>query len=308
MTINEIENTLLTLCKRHPNLTEESLRTLLASGGWEDKVIRDAVSLFTSHRNTFVGLHSSAPTKETMPHIQEAVSVYKKSDIDIPSVVVSQNTNQGSSEHIVYFDGKGEEEVIPVVSENSVDVPKEEKKIVSSVVVNIPPQITPVPQAHIETVEVPNVPEVKPITASDIQNVEADHVEPQSLILPAITPAQRVVLPEIPPNLPMKPFESTSHVWPFSKYKETFHRDTTATIDQVRTTTQPVPTQTTSNQPPRSLENTSVYIPPQQRTKKRTVVKRSGFDGEDEGLIFLTGSMLFIIIMLLAYMYANGRL
>jgi hypothetical protein len=41
---------------------------------------------------------------------------------------------------------------------------------------------------------------------------------------------------------------------------------------------------------------------------KKIKIKRTGFDGEDEGLIFLTGTTLLIILLLLAYMYSNGRL
>jgi hypothetical protein len=42
--------------------------------------------------------------------------------------------------------------------------------------------------------------------------------------------------------------------------------------------------------------------------KIRIKLKRTGFDGEDEGLIFLTGIALLIVLLLLAYMYSNGRI
>jgi len=46
MNLEEVENILKTLVERHPDLDEEMLKTLLSSGGFEEKVINDAVLLY----------------------------------------------------------------------------------------------------------------------------------------------------------------------------------------------------------------------------------------------------------------------
>src|SRR3989338_2871620 len=50
MNINEVEGTLKSLIARHPNLDEAMLTTLLESGGWDEKMIREAVSLFSGKK------------------------------------------------------------------------------------------------------------------------------------------------------------------------------------------------------------------------------------------------------------------
>jgi hypothetical protein len=95
---------------------------------------------------------------------------------------------------------------------------------------------------------------------------------------------------EIPDDLPMRPFESAPHIWPFSKYKQVFHGDVMPPLSEEE----------------RILANKN--MPPKKVLTKKVVVKRAGFDGEDEGLILMTGFSLLVIILLLAYMYSNGRI
>ena len=60
MTIHEIENTLQTLCARHPTLDEKMLGTLLLSSGWEEKTIKEAILLF-KNGNYFTQVPLPAP-------------------------------------------------------------------------------------------------------------------------------------------------------------------------------------------------------------------------------------------------------
>src|SRR4051812_9681813 len=48
MTLHEIEETVRTLASRHEKLDEATLVTLLRAGGWEDKEIADAKTIFAS--------------------------------------------------------------------------------------------------------------------------------------------------------------------------------------------------------------------------------------------------------------------
>lgn len=92
---------------------------------------------------------------------------------------------------------------------------------------------------------------------------------------------------EPPENLPLKPFVTTPNVVPFSEYKtnyESVKKDAGAVVEEHKEQTH------------------------EAEVIKKVRIERSRFDMEDEGLIMLTGSMLLIILLLLAYMYTNGRL
>jgi hypothetical protein len=51
MTLKEIENTLETLTLRHESLSESTLVILLRAGGWDEKIVRDAVAIFRRKKN-----------------------------------------------------------------------------------------------------------------------------------------------------------------------------------------------------------------------------------------------------------------
>ncbi len=217
MTISELENTLQSLLQRHPNLDEAMLTTLLASGGWDEKTIQEALVLFR-------GMAKLSPSSSPAP---------------VPSTLVSQ-------------------QVIPPVKQEVVA----QKVVVEEVLQASSPNIAPVP----------------------IQSVQEKPKEPESLITPPEVPfVSKQISP--PDNLPLKPFETTSKVIPLAEYKEVFHNEK----EEVAT---PAPLPVTK----------------EEKDTVKVTVKRSGFDGEDEGLIVLTGFMLLIILLLLTYMYTNGRL
>lgn len=294
MTITEIESTLRELRARHQNLNEETLVTLLTAGGWEDKIIKEAVTLF---RITQEGKKEdiSNPVlltseKEGPESIKEGVIggqlLDKKMD-EVKPVVVANPNNTGfvvtdsSSDNnkteedskLVYYTTTGEEEqVLQVLPDTGKELPKIEEGDF-----HLPENTkTEVVQPVVQPVEINTFVETKPrsdsVQTETQQNVKRVGNAPKS---------------EPPENLPLKPFESTPHVWPFSKYKEVFHGETMPVIHQEEVTTPAV-----------SIGN----------VLKKSKIKRIGFGGEDENLLFLTGITLLVILLLLAYMYSNGRL
>jgi cytochrome c-type biogenesis protein CcmH/NrfG len=93
----------------------------------------------------------------------------------------------------------------------------------------------------------------------------------------------------IPDNLPLLPFESSPHVWSFSKYKDTFHGEVM----------------------PHSVEELSQKKPTGQAPSHEgdeISLEKTPMTKSDESLVFLAGVMLLVIILILGYMYSNGRL
>lgn len=318
MTIAEIEYTLRTLCLRHQKLDTELLVTLLTAGGWEDKIIKDAVTLFNSSPEKYKTVNavpslvkdSSATKVET----KEVVSPARAGDVAIPvpdtillpdaaSPLAKQDGAAPSD--IVYFDSGGQEERdLPNFDNTSSSTLPEIKKtdflppspLVSFDVQNLPLDVHENNASdsikNNSSVIKNSVPDVTPVVLIQ-QETTQQPSEPQSLIIPEVV--QRVVSEHAAPpdNLPLKPFETTPHVWPFSKYKEVFHGEVMTPLSEgERALVKQI-----------TKEDTDTVVVP-----KKITVKRTGFDGEDEGLIFLTATTLLIILLLLAYMYSNGRI
>jgi hypothetical protein len=313
MTIAEIESTLRTLAIRHPNLDDELLVTLLTAGGWESKVIKDALSLFKSNPNKYKQniVQTQSPAQSEQGVVLNAVTINAQPVVPenvpiVPALSVVQVVQPISSD-IVYYKSGGEEEAeLPVVVDVDTPVERKEKVILQEEVRNVAPPNTQseiIPEIDLTApVEIPKdvpvtpvIAEVKHVAVPEnvlvVNSPTAVSSEPQSLIvpLPLATP-QHIDPPE---NLPLKPFESTPHVWPFSKYKEVFHGETMPVL------------QTEERALVNALTPTQA---PEIKAPKKVKIKRTGFDGEDEGLIFLTATTLLIILLLLAYMYSNGRI
>lgn len=124
--------------------------------------------------------------------------------------------------------------------------------------------------------------------------VEEVEPEKESLIIreePPLPPKKQVELPE---NLPLKPFEESSHVWPFSRYKDVFHGET-----------MPQKAEEVSRQ-------ASVELPAQQKDTDNDPqyihFSKTPLTKGDEGLIVTACTLFVIILLLLGYMYSNGRL
>ena len=151
-------------------------------------------------------------------------------------------------------------------------------------------------------------------------------VENSSLVVAhEVSPAHR---DDLPHDLPLRPFETSEHIWPFSRYRDVFYGEG----DTMETTTN-------------HITNNNVYVAPQvtmnvnheaapvaapekvhekivERVVEKIVEKpvyipqpvtqvhiaKAPLSGGDEKLVILACVMLLAILMLLGYMYSNGRL
>ncbi len=138
--------------------------------------------------------------------------------------------------------------------------------------------------------------------------------EPESLIIPKEQsfPTSRKVAPaEIPEDLPLLPFESSPHVWSFSRYKNVFHgeqkQEREVPVSQPPMVSPPtfVSNPIVVTQAPRPvLDGKKVKHEEDEEVSLEKVPLTRG----DESLVFLAGTMLLVIILILGYMYSNGRL
>lgn len=225
MTLHEIEETLAELIKRHPGLDEKLLVTLLRAGGWEEKTIEEAKTLFASRGD---------------PKEQQALPTLQEEPLLMPEIGTDHLLEEGTQE-------------------------KEE-----------------------------------PVS------------EPQSLIKEE-TPASVSKKEELPHNLPLRPFETSEHIWPFSRYKDVFYGESEESF---------VPAS-----PPKSFANETTAPLPLKETKAPAVSPVSSpapsaplaAGGEihitpvpktkgDEKLVMMASIMLLSILLMLGYMYGNGRL
>lgn len=253
MTLHEIEDTIQDLTSRHTGLDEGMLVTLLRAGGWEEKDIADAKTLFK-------GRVSSSVVEET--HTEVAVEEKKLPDgLDASHLLPEHN------------------EQVPLV--------------------------------------------IEPISAYEGSPslVEAsDHGKKEA----------------IPHNLPLRPFETSEHIWPFSRYRDVFYGEQEHE-EQKQSTLPPqsakeeavLPTPEPAHQPvvvvtPLLIKKeapdagifkpaptavlTPVPLPPSEKRIEAEVSSKEKHSHTDENLVVLACFMLFAVLLLLGYMYSNGRL
>lgn len=321
MTIAEIESTLYTLFARHNDLNEETLKTLLLAGGWENVHIQEALSIFKTIKPKLLQTLQVKENQVVAPveniskntinpavdessnfvvHEKESVKVVADTTQSIPekekieekgiseNVQVSTTKEYTQTENIVYFDSSGEEERdvsgVPNIDSNPVFI-KEDLEIKKDTE-NVPYQ--EIVQQETPVIVVTDKNDDNKTSVNNLNEEKQKNTEPQSLI--EHKEDTRVISKEVEPpmNLPLKPFESSPHVWPFSKYKDVFHGETMPEIKE---------------QEKKITGNTS-----SESVQEKNTIRISGFDREDESLIVLTGVALLVIILLLVYMYSNGRL
>lgn len=241
MTLQETEETLRTLNKRHPGLNEVMLVTLLRAGGWEEKHVEEARLLFRSGGFS----HDESPAGNLPPLTEDP---YLPPEIDEKHLLVEHIPDQG-----------------PV----SAPSPSVEQK--------------------------------------------AAPVERESLVVEKeTTPVQE----EIPHNLPLRPFETSEHVWPFSRYRDVFFgeehyvkevqkeqkeavQQVESSISEVSLTKQSAPISAPVQESP--LPVSPVPVP-------QTTLPGNSHKGGDDKLVVMACIMLLFILLLLGYMYSNGRL
>jgi hypothetical protein len=92
-------------------------------------------------------------------------------------------------------------------------------------------------------------------------------------------------------------------VWSFSKYKDVFH---SAPQKEEIKIINVMPKKAPSAQTPQpQQQSTSVVIP---FPDKEVIVETVPLRKDDKPLVFLASIMLLAIILILGYMYSNGRL
>lgn len=108
MNITEVENIVETLLSRHSDLDENMLRILLKSGGFEDKIIEDAVVVY---RNKKTG----SPTKKQDQDQKEQKDINQSEN-----PTENPNTNNESKEE--------KREETKVIKSNEKELEEEQKK------------------------------------------------------------------------------------------------------------------------------------------------------------------------------------
>jgi hypothetical protein len=274
MSISEIENILGTLKTRHPDLDAKMLETLLLAGGWDEPMRRDALALFKSGVTAIAIPNTPSAPKPVTPAtiVTEKATDPVVTTASMETQIHNSLISPTASEDIVYITSDGHvEEDLSAVPASSNDSPVFIKEtLVKPVVAQVSDNT------------------VKPALQNEnLQSVEALAVPPQekqSLVIPAEEqPVQRKDT-ELPDNLPLVPFESAPNVWSFSKYKDVFYGEVMPAV----------------NDEERHLK--------QKPVEEHILVEKVPLDRKDESLVVLAGTMLLVIIVLLGYMYSNGRL
>ncbi len=363
MTLSEIETTIQELAVRHDGLTEEMLTTLLLSAGWEDKNIKEAATLFKQ------GSFSKNEKQNAISENRSPVQVENKKE---PAPVSPSVGMQSSTIELV--DNKSVTEnsadmlitgsVTGVIAQNS----SEEKKLQEQfdVVNKSQAETLNTIEAKITQVDVPDIKVINQDVVNPLVHTQAvpdvaqaNGIPKDSLIVhtePVKIKAAMSQAP-LPDNLPLLPFESSPHVWSFSKYKDVFHPDDTHplpfeiaghNLPDMHQSTKLFREEQEAVQSSISLTKEVIKEPVQQSVvsqhyeveKKEEVLQKQEeiiptiikkeleivpetltvYDNEevafekvpltkgDESLVFLAGVMLLVIILILGYMYSNGRL
>lgn len=320
MTLSEIETILQELSVRHPHLTQELLTTLLVSAGWEEKTIKEAVVLFNQHGGVFT-------TPNPAP-IQQAVLVPPPTSA---TLLVSETANLAEPmpvADITFYQPDGTEEgklkafdEVPIVQEKclekkieaaepliknpepvvpNVELVVPEQMIVKEVVATEPQKITLTSEVPIVTAQIQ-----QPVVVTPVPQTPPT-MEPQSLITHDEVLEKRSIEKQgvLPGNLPLLPFESSPHIWSFAKYKDVFHSETKAQEEIKVITVMPQEEKVVE------IVTKQPEIQPQTYVYKdiEVVLESLPLRKDDKPLVFLATIMLLAIILILGYMYSNGRL
>lgn len=200
-----------------------------------------------------------------------------------------------------------EEETSSVQKKNDLESPRIEKVNIEPVFVDVKAPAQAVTPSFIDKIIdavsfIEVTPQQTPVQAENLRATPRH--EPQSLIVPKESVPPRITKKpaEIPEDLPLLPFESSEQVWSFSRYKNAFHGEVIPKkeLEILETKQEPI------HQP----------VPPPINVKKALVpedeleidLEKTPMTRGDESLVFLAGVMLFAIILILGYMYSNGRL
>ncbi len=374
MTLSEIETTVQELVARHADLTVEMLTTLLLSAGWEEKNIKDATMLFKQQGTSLPQSNKNSTITAVSSHVNaQPQSVVSLSDNNQTEVASSgtvydplvMNKKDGREKEIDALLSSDNDLATPLHNENNeVSVQAQVKETIESSVESLDVIVeSQLSQSSSNVVAVDTM--VGAVDTSVTSNQVA-HIVPEthtedtvreSLVIhtePVRTRTSTSPV-KLPDNLPLLPFESSPHVWSFSKYKDVFHPDEThplpfeiaghnlpemhrsselfhgeSLVTKENITTNVIsqhsvePTLTTDKLPvtepvipqefitaqaaPPPLEIFSVDAGTIDSDDEEVVFEKIPLTKGDESLVFLAGVMLLVIILILGYMYSNGRL
>lgn len=342
MTLSEIETTLTELTVRHKNLDITLLSTLLTSGGWDEKTIKEAVLLYTQKEKLKdtpqeklqeITKESTSTLKAVVPPPIEQNPIATKDSIEpVSSPIVIPG------EVITFYQPDGSEEgELHTFADTKIEKKEESQINVVSVAVETPHIVTQ--EIKTEYVPLHKDEEIKmlassasqaghdyepvassagnqlvavPLPMSDKKALLHTIKEPESLIshTDSLERKEQKDSHVIPENLPLLPFESSPHIWSFSKYKNIFYKEDIPK-EQIREEIQVI-----TVMPQERIVSEAIFSKPlQDKTSiksgivdEEVVIKKIPYTKEDQSLVFLAGMMLLAIILILGYMYSNGRL
>lgn len=138
--------------------------------------------------------------------------------------------------------------------------------------------------------------------------------EPESLV--AAGDAADTAHGHIPDNLPLRPFETSPHVWPFSKYKDVFHADAKgeereevaapAKAEEVGASMALAPE---PDIPAPREESAPVAVQAELVPSMTDIrLEKAPLTRKDEVMIAFGAALLLAAVMLVLYMFNNGRL
>lgn len=211
-----------------------------------------------------------------MGSIQEALVLYETITPDLPAP------------HVVAEDHR--------ISEHTTTLPKDDIVSLSK------PEETPIVPEEVYIAPVVDVPEIVHVEQQSAQPLQE---EPQSHIpetLPEEIPTPKKDAPEIPDELPLRPFEGSPHVWSFSKYKAMFFGDD-APQPEPPVVTPPTPQVTepvTVHREEVVHQHVHVTVP--------VVFKPEPLSQKDKQLVITASVLLLVILLMLWYMYSQGRI
>ncbi|MBP9782718.1 MAG: hypothetical protein KBC50_03245 [Candidatus Pacebacteria bacterium] len=211
-----------------------------------------------------------------MGSIQEALVLYETITPDLPAP------------HVIAEDYR--------ISEHTTTLPKDD--IVS---LSEPEVISTIAE------EVYTAPTVEPIEVVHVEQQVTEPIqeEPQSRIpetLQEETPSSKKEAPEIPDELPLRPFEGSPHVWSFSKYKALFSGDVAPELE-VQIVPPPLPQvmePVTVHREEVVHQHVHVTVP--------VVFKPEPLSQKDKQLVITASVLLLVILLMLWYMYSQGRI
>lgn len=133
------------------------------------------------------------------------------------------------------------------------------------------------------------------------ENAEENKVKENSKI-------NSVIEKLIPNNLPLKPFESSPHVWQFSKYKDVFYGNDHIEEKNIEASMFDADKKNEEHSTKKGItlqeEIKTEEIPgdiPNISLTKVPLTKK------DEGIVVVGGMLVLVVILLILYMYSQGR-